>query len=234
MIGNYVKQEGEHDGRPWYQHESNSECRAFYVEGTERWYLGDSGNFNQAIYETCDKTEDMTMPLESDKWEGRAGHSGQPSFNVGLITGGGTNNDDQVALLSAAAPVNYSTENDFTIDLTVSWPVLKGTTEEEIPFAPLLQLHTASDDDSAVLAFARRVGETLELKFGEEDGGKKNRVTVVVRAAFQRISVVRQGMTIVWRVNTKQVGRMSILLRILHVECFLGCLLPAHWPNALF
>ena len=113
------------------------------------------------------------------------------------------------AVLSIAAPVNPEAENDFTIDLTASWPTVKEATKENTPFAPLLQLHTSSDNDSAVLLSARRVGETLELKFGEDDV-----IQVVVRATFQRIVVVRQGASIIWRVNSNQVRHSIILLQV--------------------
>ena len=84
MVGAYVKQDSKHDDRPWYQHDSNSSCRAFYVESTRRWYLGDSGDFGQAIYQTHNQTDDMDMPTESDRWEGRAGKSGKPTFVAGI------------------------------------------------------------------------------------------------------------------------------------------------------
>lgn len=84
VVGTYVKQTDSHDGRPWYQHESNASCRAFYKASTKRWYLGDSGDFDHAIFQTHNQTDDEDMPLVSERWEGRADRSGKPSFVEGM------------------------------------------------------------------------------------------------------------------------------------------------------
>ena len=87
LVGAYIKQDTQLDGRPWYQHTSNSSCRAFYGVDSRRWFLSDSGSFDQAIFQTHNQTDDMEMPLASERWEGRAGRSGKPSFIRGVSSG---------------------------------------------------------------------------------------------------------------------------------------------------
>ena len=68
FVGTYVKQASENDendGRPWYQHESN-DCRAFYIESMEKWYLNDDDDFESAIFQTYVGTKHSSalLPLK--------------------------------------------------------------------------------------------------------------------------------------------------------------------------